>query len=116
MVCCGISTLICALALATSYFVVSVSPVVIVIFCALTFCGNIFQFTASYMCVYEDVRTQIGVASAAYGFIQRSVTTIFLLLAAAIYLNNQIALGLLMAVPPLLTILLKTIDIKILKK
>ena len=116
MVCCGISTLIGALVLAGSYFVVGVSPVAIVIFCALTFCGNIFQFTASYMCAYKHVRTQKGVASATYGFIQISMTTIFSILASAVYLNNQVGLGLLMAIPPLLTIVLKVVDIKVLKK
>jgi DHA1 family bicyclomycin/chloramphenicol resistance-like MFS transporter len=59
MVCCGITTLIGALALAASYFVVGVSPMVVVILCALTFCGNVFQFTASYMCAYKNIRSHL---------------------------------------------------------
>ncbi|MFT5950987.1 MAG: DHA1 family bicyclomycin/chloramphenicol resistance-like MFS transporter [Francisella sp.] len=114
MVCCGITTLIGALALAASYFVVGVSPMVVVILCALTFCGNAFQFTASYMCAYKNIRSQIGVASATYGFIQISTTTIFSLISSTVYLNNQIGLGLLMAVPPLFIILLKIVDLKVL--
>jgi DHA1 family bicyclomycin/chloramphenicol resistance-like MFS transporter len=113
MVCCGITTLIGALALAASYFVVGVSPMVVVILCALTFCGNVFQFTASYMCAYKNIRSQIGVASATYGFIQISTTTIFSLISSTVYLNNQIGLGLLMAVPPLFIILLKIVDLKV---
>jgi DHA1 family bicyclomycin/chloramphenicol resistance-like MFS transporter len=113
MVCCGITTLIGALALATSYFVVGVSPMVVVILCALTFCGNVFQFTASYMCAYKNIRSQIGVASATYGFIQISTTTIFSLIASTVYLNNQIGLGLLMALPPFFIILLKIVDLKV---
>jgi DHA1 family bicyclomycin/chloramphenicol resistance-like MFS transporter len=116
MVCCGITTLIGALALAASYFVVGVSPMVVVILCALTFCGNVFQFTASYMCAYKNIRSQIGVASATYGFIQISTTTIFSLIASTVYLNNQIGLGLLMAVPPLFIILLKIVDLKVLSQ
>ena len=116
MVCCGITTLIGALALATSYFVVGVSPMVVVILCALTFCGNVFQFTASYMCAYKNIRSQIGVASATYGFIQISTTTIFSLIASTVYLNNQIGLGLLMALPPFFIILLKIVDLKVLSQ
>jgi DHA1 family bicyclomycin/chloramphenicol resistance-like MFS transporter len=116
MVCCGITTLIGALALAASYFVVGVSPMVVVILCALTFCGNVFQFTASYMCAYKNIRSQIGVASATYGFIQISTTTIFSLISSTVYLNNQIGLGLLMAVPPLFIILLKIVDLKVLSQ
>ena len=116
MVYCAVTTLIGALALAISYFVMGVNPIVIVILCALTFCGNVFQFTASYICAYKNIRTQRGVASATYGFIQISMTTIFSLLVSAVYLENQIFLGLIMAVPPLLIILIKVVDTKILKE
>ena len=68
------------------------------------------------MCAYKNVHTQIGVASATYGFIEISMTTIFSLLASTVYLNSQVGLGLLMAVPPLLIIILKLVDINVLKK
>ena len=116
MVCCGSMTLASALVLAGSYFVVGVSPIAVVIFCALTFCANIFQFTASYMSAYKYIRTQIGIASATYGFIQISMTMIFSILVSAVYLDTQIGLGLLMAIPPLLIIILKVVDIKFLSK
>ncbi|MGQ4001495.1 MFS transporter [Francisellaceae bacterium CB299] len=115
MVCCAISSFIGALMLAFSYFIVSINAIVIMAICALIFCGNVFQFTASYMCAYKNVRTQLGVASATYGFIQISMTTIFSILASIVYLSSQVGLGLLMAVPPLLIIILKVIDIKFLR-
>jgi DHA1 family bicyclomycin/chloramphenicol resistance-like MFS transporter len=116
MLACASFSLVMGILLALSYFIVGINPLVIVILCALLFSGNGFQYTASYVCAYQDVHGQVGVASAIFGFIQIATTGIFSSLVSSVTLNNQIYLGLLMSIPPLLILLLKILDVKVLKK
>lgn len=109
---CGFFSALSGLMLAFSYFVFGLDAKVIIILCALAFCGNVFQYTATYVCAYKDIHTEIGVASAIFGFIQIAVTTISSSLVSSITLHNQFIFGLLMTVPPLLIVILKTIDLK----
>ncbi|ABK89218.1 MFS transporter [Francisella tularensis subsp. novicida] len=109
---CGSFSTLSGLLLAFSYFIFGLDAKVIVILCALAFCGNVFQYTATYVCAYRDIHTEIGVASAIFGFIQIAVTTISSSLVSSITLHNQLVFGLLMAIPPFLIVILKIIDIK----
>ncbi|QIW10790.1 MFS transporter [Francisella sp. LA112445] len=102
----------CGLALALSYFIFGLNTIVIIVLCALAFCGNTFQYTATYVCAYKDVNTEVGVASAMFGFIQIAVATVVSSAISYVNLNNQTVFGILMAIPPLLIVLLKIIDIK----
>ncbi|API87453.1 MFS transporter [Francisella uliginis] len=113
---CGCFSTFSGLVLALSYFVFGVDPLVIVVLCALAFCGNVFQYTATYVCAYKDVHTEVGVASAIFGFIQIIVTTLASSIVSYVNLNNQVIFGVLMAIPPFLIVLLKIIDIKTLLK
>ncbi|WP_234366951.1 MFS transporter, partial [Francisella tularensis] len=108
---CGSFSTLSGLLLAFSYFIFGLDAKVIVILCALAFCGNVFQYTATYVCAYRDIHTEIG-ASAIFGFIQIAVTTISSSLVSSITLHNQLVFGLLMAIPPFLIVILKIIDIK----
>lgn len=108
---CGSFSTLSGLLLAFSYFIFGLDAKVIVILCALAFCGNVFQYTATYVCAYRDIHTEIG-ASAIFGFIQITVTTISSSLVSSITLHNQLVFGLLMAIPPFLIVILKIIDIK----
>lgn len=109
---CGCFSAFSGLVLALSYFIFGVDPLVIVILCALAFCGNVFQYTATYVCAYKDVYTEVGVASAIFGFIQIIVTTLASSAVSYVNLSNQVVFGILMAIPPFLIVLLKIIDIK----
>lgn len=108
---CGSFSTLSGLLLAFSYFIFGLDAKVIVILCALAFCGNVFQYTATYVCAYRDIHTEIG-ASAIFGFIQIAVTIISSSLVSSITLHNQLVFGLLMAIPPFLIVILKIIDIK----
>ncbi|MEY8714033.1 MFS transporter [Francisella philomiragia] len=109
---CGSFSALSGILLALSYFIFGLDAKVIVVLCALAFCGNVFQYTATYICAYKEIHTEIGVASAIFGFIQIAVTTISSSLVSSISLNNQFLFGLLMMVPPLLIVILKMIDLK----
>lgn len=115
MISCGLLSIAFSLLLSFSYFLVGLNIIVIILFSALIFCGNGFQYTASYVCAYKDVEQYTGVASAVYGFIQIAVTAIFSLLVSFFHLKNQVTLGLLMMAPLILLIILKLLDLTILK-
>ena len=108
----GCFSVLRGLLLDLSYFIFSLNPLVILVLCALAFCGNVFQYTATYVCAYRDIHTEIGVASAIFGFIQIAVTTVSSSLVSTMTLSNQVVFGLLMTVPSLLIVILKIIDIK----
>lgn len=110
--CSALFSVFCGVILAISYFFVGINTIVIIALCALAFCGNTFQFTATYICAYKNVHTEIGVASAMFGFLQIATATVVSSAVSYVNLDNQIIFGILMAIPPLLIVLLKVIDIK----
>ncbi|MDE4949120.1 MFS transporter, partial [Francisella tularensis subsp. holarctica] len=57
---CGSFSTLSGLRLAFSYFIFGLAAKVIVILCALAFCGNVFQYTATYVCAYRDIHNEIG--------------------------------------------------------
>ncbi|MED7788331.1 MFS transporter [Francisella sp. 19X1-34] len=105
-------SIFCGIGLALSYFIFGLNTVVVVVLCALAFCGNTFQYTATYVCAYENIYTDVGAASAIFGFIQITVTAIVSSAVSYVTLDNQFIFGVLMAIPPLLIVLVKIIDIK----
>ncbi|MDE4940300.1 MFS transporter, partial [Francisella tularensis subsp. holarctica] len=96
---CGSFSTLSGLLLAFSYFLFGLDAKVIVIFCALAFCGNVFQYTATYVCAYIDIHTEIG-ASAIFGFIQIAVTTMSSSLVSSSPLENLLVCGFVLAIPP----------------
>lgn len=52
---CGSFSALSGILLALSYFIFGLDAKAIVVLCALAFCGNVFQYTATYICAYKDI-------------------------------------------------------------
>ena len=112
MICCASISIVGGAVMAFSYLFWGIDIKTIIIACIIIFLGNVFQYTASYVCAYKTITENIGAASAVYGFMQVIITSVVSLCVSSIAINNQVPLGILMAIPAFGIIIFKIIEIK----
>jgi DHA1 family bicyclomycin/chloramphenicol resistance-like MFS transporter len=110
MVHCAIISVSFSGLLIMSYFIIGINPLIIVVLCTLIISGNAFQYTATYVAAYKGINDQVGASSALFCFIKIFMAAAFSLAVSHIYVKNQAILGIIIGLPPLAIIILKTLD------
>ncbi|APD50622.1 MFS transporter [Francisella hispaniensis] len=112
MLYCASISVFFSMLLILSYFIVGISPFIIILLCTIIITGNAFQYTATYVAAYRGVDDQVGASSALFCFIKILMAAAFSLVVSYVYVKNQASLGLIIGLPPLAIIILKIIDVR----